>query len=47
MSVGATCNGLLCGLVGVTGGANYFEPEGAMVIGIVSGILYISLSRFI
>ena len=44
-SPGAATNGLLAGLVGVTAGCSTCEPEGAMVIGIVSGFVYTYASK--
>lgn len=40
MNIGAMCNGLLCGLVGITGGCNVFDPIGAAFTGIISGLVY-------
>ncbi|CAM9173000.1 unnamed protein product, partial [Hapterophycus canaliculatus] len=42
---GAANNGLLAGLVGITGGCSTAEPEGAMVIGIVSAFVYTYSSK--
>lgn len=42
---GAANNGLLAGLVGITGGCSTAEPEGAMVIGIVSAFVYTFSSK--
>ncbi|CAM9168527.1 unnamed protein product, partial [Scytosiphon promiscuus] len=44
---GAANNGLLAGLVGVTAGCSTCEPEGAMVIGIVSGFVYTYASKLL
>ncbi|CAM9265764.1 unnamed protein product [Ectocarpus fasciculatus] len=44
---GAANNGLLAGLVGVTAGCSTCEPEGAMVIGIVSGFVYTYSSKLL
>ncbi|CAN0065812.1 unnamed protein product [Pylaiella littoralis] len=44
---GAANNGLLAGLVGITAGCSTCEPEGAMVIGIVSGFIYTGASKLL
>lgn len=44
---GAANNGLLAGLVGITAGCSTCEPEGAMVIGIVSGFVYTGASKLL
>ncbi|CBJ33346.1 ammonium transporter (ISS) [Ectocarpus siliculosus] len=44
---GAANNGLLAGLVGVTAGCSTCEPEGAMVIGIISGFVYTYSSKML
>ena len=44
---GAANNGLLAGLVGITAGCSTCEPEGAMVIGIVSGFVYTYSSKLL
>ncbi|CAN0197190.1 unnamed protein product, partial [Hapterophycus canaliculatus] len=44
---GAANNGLLAGLVGITAGCSTCEPEGAMVIGIVSGFVYTYASKLL
>ena len=38
--VGHTCNSLLGGLVGITAGANVVEPFHAIIIGVLSAIVY-------
>lgn len=42
---GSANNGLLGGLVGITAGCSTCEPEGAMVIGIISGFVYTGASK--
>ncbi|CAN0382183.1 unnamed protein product, partial [Ectocarpus sp. 8 AP-2014] len=44
---GAANNGLLAGLVGITAGCSTCEPEGAMVIGIISGFVYTYSSKML
>eukprot|EP00903_Cladosiphon_okamuranus_P016044 g14814.t1 len=44
---GSANNGLLAGLVGITAGCSTCEPEGAMVIGIVSGFVYTYASKLL
>ena len=44
---GAANNGLLAGLVGVTAGCSTCEPEGALVIGIISGFVYTYCSKLL
>ncbi|CAM9777356.1 unnamed protein product [Ectocarpus fasciculatus] len=44
---GAANNGLLAGLVGITAGCSTCEPEGAMVIGIISGFVYTYSSKLL
>ena len=39
--VGALCNGILVGLVGITGACDRTEPWAAFIIGIISGFVYI------
>ena len=38
--VGSLSNGLLCGLVGITGVCDAAEPWGALIIGLVAGFVY-------
>lgn len=40
-------NGILAGLVGITAGCSTVDPEGAIIIGFVSSIVYISSSRLL
>lgn len=42
---GAANNGLLGGLVGITAGCSTCEPEGAFVIGVMSGFVYTYASK--
>lgn len=42
---GSANNGLLAGLVGITAGTSVVEPEGAFVIGVVSGFVYTVCSK--
>lgn len=42
---GSANNGLLSGLVGITAGCSTCEPEGAFVIGVVSGFVYTFASK--
>lgn len=45
--VSSANNGILSGLVGVTASCFVIEPEGAMVIGIVSGFVYLASSKLL
>jgi len=40
MDLGATLNGILAGLVGITSGCVYIEPWAAVITGIVAGFVY-------
>lgn len=40
-------NGILAGLVGVTASCSVIEPEGAMVIGVVSAFVYLASSKLL
>jgi Amt family ammonium transporter len=42
-----TCNGLLCGLVSVTGGAATFEPWAALITGPIAAIVFLNLEPLI
>lgn len=44
---GAANNGVLAGLVGITAGCSVTNPEGSMVIGIVSGVVYTYSSKLL
>lgn len=44
---GAANNGVLAGLVGITAGCSVSEPEGSMVIGLVSGFVYTYSSKLL
>ena len=44
---GSANNGVLAGLVGITGSCSVVEPEGAFVIGIISGFVYIYSSKML
>lgn len=44
---GASNNGILAGLVGITSACSTCEPEGAMVIGVVSGFVYTYASKLL
>lgn len=38
--IGSLCNGILVGLVSITGVANMCEPWGAFIIGIIGALFY-------
>ena len=44
---GSANNGILAGLVGITSACSTCEPEGAMVIGVVSGFVYTYASNLL
>lgn len=44
---GSANNGVLAGLVGITAGCSVTNPEGAMIIGIVAGFVYIYSSKLL
>ena len=46
-SVGAACNGILAGLVGITAGCSVVFPGFAMLIGFLSGFVYFGASKFV
>jgi Amt family ammonium transporter len=39
--VGALCNGILCGLVSITGVCHAVDPEFAFMIGVLAGVIYV------
>lgn len=41
------CNGLIAGLVSITGGCNYVENYSAFIIGGLGGIIYIGASKLL
>lgn len=43
----AACNGILCGLVSVTGGSSVFEPWAALITGSVAAVAFVHLEAFI
>jgi len=44
-NIGLACNGILAGLVSITAPCSVIEPELAIVIGFIGGILYFGFSR--
>ncbi|CAN0020123.1 unnamed protein product, partial [Sphacelaria rigidula] len=42
---GSANNGVLAGLVGITAGCSTCEPEGAFIIGVISGFVYMGASK--
>ncbi|CAN0107056.1 unnamed protein product [Ectocarpus sp. 6 AP-2014] len=44
---GSALNGILAGLVSVTAGAATYEPEGAFVVGVIGGVLYVFASALL
>jgi ammonium transporter, Amt family len=42
-----TCNGMLCGLVSITGGAAVFEPWAALITGPIAAIMFLNLEQLI
>jgi ammonium transporter, Amt family len=46
-SIGALCNGILAGLVGVTASCDTVESWGAMFIGIISGFIYLGYNKLL
>lgn len=44
-NIGLACNGILAGLVSITAPCSVIEPELAIVIGFIGGILYFCFSR--
>lgn len=45
--VGNATNGILTGLVSITAGGGTYEPEGAFVVGLVGGLIYVLSSNFL
>lgn len=45
--VGTICNGILAGLVGVTGSCYNISPYDAFLIGIISAVCYCTWCRFL
>jgi ammonium transporter, Amt family len=43
----ATCNGILCGLVSVTGGSSVFEPWAALITGSLSAVAFPHLEQLV
>jgi len=41
------CNGILSGLVAITGGAAVFRPSEAVITGIISGLVYVGSQRLL
>jgi Amt family ammonium transporter len=46
-SLGALCNGILAGLVGVTASCDTIESWGAMFIGIIAGLIYLGYTKLL
>ena len=46
-SIGALCNGILAGLVGVTASCDTVESWGAMFIGVISGLIYFGYNKLL